>query len=172
MSTFQDLTAPFALAEVRWVILRISGRRALVAPYVDARAIMDRLDAVFTPAGWQDSYQVLPDGAVQCKLSVLFRVESSDWVTKSDVGGAPDRNKDRAFLWPFRRRRASGDQVKAACSDALKRTAVKLGIGRYLYKIAPVWVDYDPATGDLLQTPKLADWALPAEPSADQPPGQ
>jgi hypothetical protein len=37
-----------------------------------------------------------------------------------------------------------GDQLKAALSDALKRAAIKLGIGRYHYRLPRQWVDYDP----------------------------
>ena len=33
--------------------------------------------------------------------------------------------------------------MKAAFSDALKRAAVKLGVGRYLYRLGGQWVDYD-----------------------------
>jgi hypothetical protein len=37
-----------------------------------------------------------------------------------------------------------GDRLKAAFSDALKRAAVKYGVGRYLYRLPSQWVDYDP----------------------------
>jgi hypothetical protein len=38
----------------------------------------------------------------------------------------------------------AGDKRKAAFSDALKRAAVKFGIGRYLYNLPGVWCDYTP----------------------------
>jgi hypothetical protein len=34
-----------------------------------------------------------------------------------------------------------GDTLKGAFSDALKRAAVHLGIGRYLYRLGEMWVD-------------------------------
>jgi hypothetical protein len=58
--------------------------------------------------------------------------------------------------------------LKAAFSDALKRAAIKLGVGRYLYRLPSQWVDYDPTAGRFVKTPQLPAWALPAakEPSA------
>jgi hypothetical protein len=55
-----------------------------------------------------------------------------------------------------------GDKLKAAVSDGLKRAAVKLGIGRYLYRLPRQWVDYDPQTKQFKQPPQLPGWALPA----------
>ena len=42
------------------------------------------------------------------------------------------------------------------------RAAIKLGIGRYLYRLPRQWVDYDPQTRQFKQTPALPVWALPA----------
>src|SRR5207248_3090638 len=56
-----------------------------------------------------------------------------------------------------------GDRLKAAFSDALKRTAVKLGIGRYLYRLPQQWVDYDPAKKQFAMPPRLASWATTVE---------
>jgi hypothetical protein len=50
---------------------------------------------------------------------------------KEDVGGQSEQPDE-------------GDRRKAAFSDALKRAAVKFGIGRYLYRQKPQWVDWDP----------------------------
>ncbi len=107
-----------------------------MVPYVDARTVLDRLDKVVGPEGWHDSYEVLADQEralkdergerrervveVKCRLTVLG-------VSKEDVG--------------------EGDSLKAAFSDALKRAAVKFGVGRYLYRLEKQWVDYDPEKG-------------------------
>src|SRR5206468_3165838 len=53
--------------------------------------------------------------------------------------------------------------MKAAFSDALKRAAVKAGIGRYLYRLPSTWVAYDPPKKAMATTPKLPDWALPGQ---------
>ncbi|MCL5459829.1 Rad52/Rad22 family DNA repair protein, partial [Loigolactobacillus coryniformis] len=69
-------------------------------------------------------------------------------MTKTDVG-SPSEQPD------------GGDRLKAAFSDALKRAAVKFGIGRYLYRLKSEWVDYDPQKKQLLQKPELPVWGKP-----------
>jgi hypothetical protein len=49
----------------------------------------------------------------------------------------------------------AGDRMKAAFSDALKRAAVKLGIGRFLYHVPGQWVDYDRNSCGILGKPML-----------------
>jgi hypothetical protein len=133
------LAAPFELNEIKFKPQTVSGNRALAVPFVDARVIQDRLDEVLGVMGWQDSYQFLPDGSVLCRLQVRL---GSEWITKEDVGGQSEQPDE-------------GDRRKAAVSDALKRAAVKFGIGRYLYRLKPQWVDYDPQKRQLLRTPAL-----------------
>lgn len=142
----ERLAEPFAVSEVKWKAQVIRGGRALSVAYVDARCVEDRLDQVFGVDGWQDTYQVLPNNSVVCKLRVRV---GTDWIEKSDVGSQSDQPDE-------------GDRLKSAFSDALKRAAVKLGIGRYLYRLPQQWVDYDAQTRQLKGTPKLPDWAQPA----------
>lgn len=139
------LSAPFDLTEVRFKPAVVSGNRALALAYVDARAIQDRLDAVLGVLGWQDSYRCLEDGSVVCRLRLRL---GDEWVTKVDVGSPSDQGD-------------AGDRRKAAFSDALKRAAVKFGIGRYLYRLPAQWVDYDNHKKQFLQTPRLPAFALP-----------
>jgi hypothetical protein len=139
------LSAPFGSSEVKFKPAAVSGNRALALAYVDVRAIQNRLDEVCGVAGWQDSYRVLPDGAVICRLRLKIGAE---WITKVDVGspsGQPD----------------NGDRTKAAFSDALKRAAVKFGVGRYLYRLPPQWCDYDPHKREFVRVPALPAWAVP-----------
>jgi Rad52/22 family double-strand break repair protein len=140
------LKAPFAPEEVEWKPQAVSGGRALAIAYVDARVIMNRLDLVAGVAGWQDEYEFLPDGSALCRLSIRV---GGEWVVKMDVGGPSDQPD-------------AGDKRKSALSDALKRAAVKWGVGRYLYKLPAQWVDFDPQKKRLLKTPSLPPWALPA----------
>jgi hypothetical protein len=139
------LTAPFPAEAIHWKPLSVKGARALAAAYLDARAIMQRLDSVFGVGGWRDSYQLVNGGSVVCTLSVLV---DGKWVEKTDVGSPSEQPDD-------------GDKLKAAFSDALKRAAIKLGIGRYLYRLPRQWVDYDPQTRQFKATPQLPAWALP-----------
>jgi hypothetical protein len=149
----QPLLEPFAITEVKWKAQVVRGHRALCVAYVDARVVEDRLDLVFGVDGWQDSYHLLPNGNVVCKLRVKF---GNEWIEKSDVGGQSDQPDE-------------GDRMKSAFSDALKRAAVKLGIGRYLYRLPQQWVDYDPNTRQLAQTPTLPDWAHPTQSAVERP---
>jgi hypothetical protein len=148
------LAAPFEPAVVRFKPAVVSGNRALALAYVDARAIQDRLDEVLGVDGWQDDYECLPDGSVVCRLRLRL---GDEWVTKVDVG-SPSEQPD------------SGDRLKAAFSDALKRAAVKFGIGRYLYRLPSQWVDYDPRRRQLARTPTLPAFALPTKQAPTPPP--
>ena len=93
--------------------------------YIDARDVMDRLDTVFGVDGWQTKYEYL-GGRMICNLSVQF---NDTWVTKSD--GADD---------------SSIEGEKGGISDSLKRAAVLLGIGRYLYNPNAFNANREPAS--------------------------
>ncbi|MFQ3650102.1 MAG: Rad52/Rad22 family DNA repair protein, partial [Gemmataceae bacterium] len=96
-----------------------------------------------------------PDGSVVCRLQIRV---GDEWITKEDVGG-PSEQPDE------------GDRRKAAFSDALKRAAVKFGIGRYLYRLKPQWVAYDPQKRRILGTPQLTlDEKAPASTRATPAP--
>lgn len=139
------LSAPFDPKEIKWKPQSVKGNRALALAYVDARLIQDRLDAVLGVEGWQDEYELLPDGSVMCKLQLKL---GDCWITKMDVG-SPSEQPD------------GGDRLKAAFSDSLKRAAVKFGIGRYLYRLQAQWADYDPVKKQFSQTPTLPAFAVP-----------
>ncbi len=145
----EALAAPFDVREVRFKPAVVSGNRALALAYVDARSIQDRLDRVLGVTGWQDEYECLPDGSVVCRLRLRI---GDEWITKMDVGG-PSEQPDE------------GDRRKAAFSDALKRAAVKFGIGRYLYRLPSQWVDYDSNKRQFARTP-----SLPSNPKTQPPP--
>lgn len=140
------LTAPFPADAIHWKPLAVKGNRALAAAYIDVRAVMQRLDSVFGVGGWKDAYQLVNGGSVVCTLSVCV---DGEWVDKTDVGSPSEQPDD-------------GDKLKAAFSDALKRAAIKLGIGRYLYRLPSQWVDYDPQRKQFVKTPALPAWAMPA----------
>jgi Rad52/22 family double-strand break repair protein len=157
----QALAAPFDSTEVRFKPQLVKGNRAMAIAYIDARAIQDRLDDVLGVEGWQDEYTPLDDGSVICKLRLKI---GDEWITKMDVGSESEQPD-------------GGDRKKAAFSDALKRAAVKFGVGRYLYRLPQTWVDYDPQKKQIIKPPQLpalaqsarpARPARPAEPPADE----
>jgi len=141
----EALSAPFEAKDIKFKPQMVRNNRALAMAYIDARLIQDRLDGVLGVENWQDNYEILADGSVICRLKLKF---GNRWITKTDVG-SPSEQPD------------SGDRLKAAFSDALKRAAVKFGIGRYLYRLPPQWVDYDPEKKQLSQLPRLPAFALP-----------
>jgi hypothetical protein len=150
----QALSAPFAVADVRFRPSHVADKQALAVPYVDVRAVMDRLDQVLGVDGWQDEYTVLPGGSVMCRLRA--RVGEA-WVVKADVGARSEQPD-------------AGDRDKAAFSDALKRAAVKFGVGRYLYRVPGQWVEWDAPRRRFAKRPALPPWAVPAtQPSVGTP---
>ncbi len=151
-----DLAALFDPREIKWKPQTVSGNRAMAIAYIDARVVMERLDDVMGIANWQDLYDPLPDGSVVCRLSLRI---NNEWITKTDVGGQSEQPDE-------------GDRHKAAFSDALKRTAVKFGIGRYLYRLPHQWVDYDVQKRRFAADPKLPAWAVPSGKSNGPPPAK
>jgi len=144
----QALAAPFASGAVKFKPAVVSGNRAMAMAFVDARTVQDRLDEVLGVENWQDDYEVLADGSVVCRLQVCL---NGVWLTKVDVGSPSEQPDD-------------GDKRKAAVSDALKRAAVKFGVGRYLYRLPAQWVDFDPKKKQFVKTPTLPAFAQPAKP--------
>ena len=141
----ETLSAPFEVTEVKFKPQMVKNNRALAIAYLDVRHIQDRLDWVLGAENWQDDYDILPDGSVTCRLRLNL---GGQWVTKMDVG-SPSEQPD------------GGDRLKAAFSDALKRAAVKFGIGRYLYRLPAQWVEYDPIKKQITQLPRLPAFAIP-----------
>jgi hypothetical protein len=134
------LAAPFPAGEIKFRPGAVSGNRALALAYVTARAVQDRLDETLGLENWQDNYECLPDGSVVCRLQLRI---GGEWLCKVDVG-SPSEQPD------------GGDRLKAAFSDALKRAAVKFGVGRYLYRLPSQWVDFNPQTRRFVRLPNLA----------------
>ena len=125
MTNAEQLTArfPFEKIDYRVVSMTQDKKRGQVAFYLDAREIMDQLDAA--GAVWSDAYTVIDNNHVECRLTV-------DGVTRCDVGEGNEGDDS-----------SHADSFKTAYTDAFKRAAVKHDIGRYLYGGDRVWVDLD-----------------------------
>jgi hypothetical protein len=95
------LIAPFPADAVHFKPVTVKDNRALAAAYLDARAVMQRLDCVFGVGQWQDAYVLVNGGSVVCTLSVRI---DDQWVHKTDVG-SPSEQPDE------------GDRLKSAFSD-------------------------------------------------------
>lgn len=137
---FKELGQPFPYSDVNWRLQYVDREKleGFAVPYLDARAIADRLDSVVGQNNWKDSYtpwhtyveKVEDKGKVTtkqiqsqiCVLSI-YDEERKEWIDKSD--GAENTDVE---------------SIKGGISDAFKRSAVKWNVGRYMYKMKPVWV--------------------------------
>ena len=79
---------------------------------------MNRLDEVLGPENWWDDFVPL-EHSVICRLTI--RLPDGTILTKCDAGG-------------YAGLADPGDDDKSGFADAFKRTAVKFGVGRYLYR--------------------------------------
>ena len=146
----RDLRRPISADEVRFKIqgIRWSERdgqqkmptAAQVVAYIDARTVVARLNLLF-PGHWQAHTTALPpemrlmrrgaDGAL-----TPIRLERGEVKADStlyyrcvlEIGGAAFEDV------------GAGDDPKAAYSDAIKRAAVRAGIGESLYAIDSPWL--------------------------------
>jgi hypothetical protein len=125
-----QLRRPFPANAVEWKVGATNAKKnpptkptkALMMAYVDARAVQDRLDAIFG-AAWTDDYEDCK-GGVRCRLTLTI---DGQRFTRTDAG-----EEGSGEL---------GTGPKASHSSALKRAAAKWGIGRYLYDLPSVWVE-------------------------------
>jgi len=126
------LSAPFYADEVEWKIQATTRdkKRALVVPFIKARALMQRLDDVCGVSGWWDDYADV-DGGVECRITIMFtemtvhKADAAEYITMTEYEDG---------------KRVSFKSVKGTYSSAFKRTCTKWGIGRYLYDIPKKWV--------------------------------
>ena len=96
----------------KWRVQESKEHGANCVAYIDARDVMDRLDAVVGEGNWQSKYES-HNGNLYCAIGIKI---NSEWVWKTDCGSESNIEKE-----------------KGEASDALKRAAVQWGIGRFLY---------------------------------------
>jgi hypothetical protein len=120
------LTRPLTAEEIEWKIISTKNGQTVLAPFIDARAVMARLDEVFGPFGWQVRYMPAQVGSEHGMIAsiAIKNPETGEWVEKQDGSGATD-------MEPF----------KGGISSAFKRAAVAWGIGRDLYNYPRVIVE-------------------------------
>mgnify|MGYP001261966410 FL=1 len=128
----QQLLLPFPASDIEWrtAYTNTEKTQGFAVPFVNSRAIQERLDEIFGPENWQNEFAVSPSAednssAYVCPISV-YSPERNEWIKKSDGSGATDI-----------------EPVKGGLSGALKRAASVLGIGRYLYDLEGLWVEIE-----------------------------
>jgi len=114
------LSKPIQPSEIEWrVITKPKDGKITVAPYIDSRCVMRRLDEEFGPLGWSSSISITNDYLV-AEIKVHhdgLNVSKQDGVKIASAG-----DNDNI------------DPIKTAVSDALKRVAVQYGLSRDLYE--------------------------------------
>lgn len=93
--------------------------------YMDARAAYKLLDETFGVFGWKCHYEEISN-SLFCTIEVYDK-ETKQWVCKQNVGVESNMDKE-----------------KGEASDALKRAAVAVGVGRELYEAPAVYVNLRP----------------------------
>jgi hypothetical protein len=151
------LEVPFDPGVIEWRVTNTSKgtgpSRGQVIPYADQRAYTDRLNALFSPAGWTRKYTV--------HTSANFQ-RAKDQKTTAKVFATCDLT-----IFGLGSHSATGEEWAddenagtSAEAQAFKRSCACFGLGRYLYYFTGIWVDLDdrkrPTT-----IPKLAGWATP-----------
>lgn len=129
---FDDLSAPFPVEMIEWRVGTTNAKfkkedepfKGIPLCYIDARAVMDRLDTICGADGWQCNYTPTPAGTMICNIGV--RMPSGDWIWKANGAGGTDMEAE-----------------KGAMSDSFKRAAVLWGIGRYLYDLKASKIELD-----------------------------
>ena len=121
----QRLAAPFKASEIDWLVQALSeeNMQGLAIPYIQSRAIQNRLDEVLTPAGWRNEFILWHPNSQLCNilLRIVYEDGTAEWVGKSDGSGNSDI-----------------EPIKGELSDAMKRAAVQWGIGRFLYQMGSI----------------------------------
>jgi hypothetical protein len=151
-----ELEVPFDPAVIEWRVTNTtkSGKlRGQVIPYADPRAYTDRLNSLFTPAGWTRKYGVHTSANfvrgqdqktvakvfVTCELTIFglgsHSATGEEWTDNDNAGTSAE-------------------------AQAFKRSCACFGLGRYLYDFAGIWVDLDERKRPK-SAMKLFDWATP-----------
>ena len=151
------LEVPFDPPVIEWRVTNTNkgngSIRGQVIPYADQRAYTDRLNALFSPAGWTRKYTVHTSANFQgtkdqkttakvfvtCDLTIFgigcHSATGEEWADDENAGTAAE-------------------------AQAFKRSCACFGLGRYLYHFSGAWVDLDDRKRPRTK-PRLAGWATP-----------
>jgi hypothetical protein len=152
------LEVPFDQSQIDWRVMNTTKgqqpARGQVVPYADQRAYTDRLNALFTPAGWTRKYTIHTSASferstdqkiaakvlVTCELTIFglgsHSATGEEWADNSNAGTAAE-------------------------AQAFKRSCACFGLGRYLYYFTGTWVDLDDRKRPKA-VPQLSGWATSA----------
>ena len=148
------LEVPFDVNLVQWRVTDWSEdeTHGLMMPYADPRAYSDRLNSLFTPAGWTRRYTVQASAPVlRSKRGPAAKILVTCEVTIICIG----TNSGTGEEWSDRENALTGAEAQA-----FKRALSCFGLGRYLYDMDGEWIELD-QHGIPKKIPKLPRWATP-----------
>src|ERR1700731_3142743 len=152
------LEVPFDPSQIEWRVMRTTKNqqpmRDQVVPYADQRAYTDRLNALFTPAGWTRKYGIHTSANFERSRDqkIVAKVLVTCGLTIFGLGSHSATGEE----W------ADSDHAgTSAEAQAFKRAASCFGLGRYFYYFDGTWVDLDERKRPT-SVPQLPGWATPA----------
>jgi len=152
------LEVPFELSQIEWRVMNTTKNgqpmRGQVVPYADQRAYTDRLNAVFTPAGWTRKYAIQTSASFERSKDhkIVAKVLVTCEVTVFGLGSHSATGEEWAD---------DENALTSAEAQSFKRACACLGLGRYLYYFTGTWVDLNEHKRPK-SVPQLAGWATPA----------
>jgi hypothetical protein len=152
------LEVPFDTSQIEWRVMNTTKNgqpmRGQVVPYADQRAYTDRLNALFTPAGWTRKYTIQTSASFERSKDqkIVAKVLVTCEVTVFGLGSHSATGEEWAD---------DENALTSAEAQSFKRACACLGLGRYLYYFSGTWVDLDDHKRPKA-VPQLAGWATPA----------
>lgn len=152
------LQVPFDPSQIEWRVMNTTKgqqpARGQVVPYADQRAYTDRLNSLFTPAGWTRKYSVHTSANFERSKDrkIVAKVLVTCELTIFGLGSHSATGEE----W------ADNDNAgTAAEAQSFKRACACFGLGRYLYYFTGTWVDLDDRKRPKTVS-QLVGWATPA----------
>src|SRR5437868_307687 len=152
------LEVPFDPTQIEWRVMNTTKNqqpvRGQVVPYADQRAYTDRLNALFTPAGWTRKYAIHASANFERSKDqkIAAKVLVTCELTIFGLGSHSATGEEWAD---------NDNSCTAAEAQAFKRSCACFGLGRYLYYFTGTWVVLDDRKRPK-SVPQLAGWPTPA----------
>jgi hypothetical protein len=150
-----ELEIPFEPSVIEWRVTNTAQgqSRGQIVPYADQRAYTDRLNAMFSPAGWTRKYAVYTSANFERTKDqkIVAKVLVTCELTIFGLGSHSATGEEWAD---------NDNALTATEAQSFKRSCSCFGLGRYLYHFTGAWVDLDERKRPR-NTPRLFDWATP-----------
>jgi hypothetical protein len=150
-----ELEIPFKPSLIEWRVTNTAQgqSRGQVVPYADQRAYTDRLNAVFSPAGWTRKYAVHTSASFERTKDqkIVAKVLVTCELTIFGLGSHSATGEEWAD---------NDNALTSAEAQSFKRSCSCFGLGRYLYHFTGSWVDLDERKRPK-NIPRLFGWATP-----------